>query len=132
MAALTKLAVQRDQPVLLAGGVGVVALGGQAGLDDLRAELGEGADGVQHHRCALEQRGQRLGGVQHFHHFVFRGFDACDVGLHRCVQLLGAAPRGDEGDAVLAQVFAHQPAGVAGGAIDDDGFLAAHEVSPGL
>ena len=38
--------------------------------------------------------------------------------------LLGVAAGGDERDVVLAQVFADQPAGVAGGAVDDDGFLA--------
>ena len=53
------LLLERDQPVLLTRGVGVVTLGGEAGLHHLAAELGEGAHGVQHHRGAVEQFGQR-------------------------------------------------------------------------
>ena len=51
--------VAADQPVLLAGGVEVVAPGGQAGLHHLAAVLGERADRVAHHAGSVEQLGQR-------------------------------------------------------------------------
>jgi hypothetical protein len=70
------LLIERDQPVLLAGGVGVVALGSEASLYHFAAELGEGAHGVEHHRGALEQFGQRGHGVRHLHHLVVGGLDA--------------------------------------------------------
>jgi hypothetical protein len=117
--------VERDQPILLAGGVGVVALGRQAGLHDLVAELRKRAYGVQDHRRALEELGQCFCRMLHFDHVVARGLDAGDVGLHRGVQLVAAAPGGDERDVVFAQVLAYQAARVAGGAVNHDGFLAA-------
>jgi hypothetical protein len=60
-------------------------------------------------------------------HFVVSGFDAgnfFDNGLHLGLVAAG----GDEGHVVFAQVFAHQPSGVAGYAIDHDGSLVAHDV----
>ena len=124
------LLVEGDQPVLLAGGVGVMAFGGQAGLHHLGAELGERADGVEHYRCASEQGGKRLHGVGHFDHFVAGSLNAGHVGLHGGMQLVRRAARCNEGDVVLPQVFTDQPAGVAGGAVDHDGFFVAHLLSP--
>ena len=115
--------LERDHPVLLAGGVRVVAPGSQAGLHDLAAELGERPDHVADDLGALEQFGQRVDRVLDLDDLVVGGLDAGDFRLHRGVQLLGAAAGGDERDVVLAQVFADQPAGVAGDAVDDDGFL---------
>ena len=54
---------------------------------------------------------------------VVRGLDAGDVAGHRGGELLLAAAGGDERHVVLAQVLADQPAGVAGGAVDDDGLV---------
>jgi hypothetical protein len=123
--------VAGDEPVLLAGGVEVVHAGGEAGLDDLGAVLAERADHVAHDARAAEQLGQRLHVVGHLHDLVVGGLDAGHVGVHRGLDLLRVATGGGEGDAVLAEVLADEAAGVAGGAVDDDG-LAAHGVLLGL
>ena len=61
---------------------------------------------------------------------VVGGLDAGDVGLHRVLQLAAVAAGGNEGDVVLAEVLADQPAGVAGGAVDDDWLAVAHAHIP--
>ena len=118
------LLVARDQPVLLTGRVGVVRACGEARLDDLRPPLAERPDGVEHHGRTGEQLGQRRDVVGHLDDLVVSGLDAGDVALHRGLQLAAVAAGGDEGDVVLAEVLADQPAGVAGGAVDDDGLVA--------
>ena len=122
--------VARHQPVLLAGGVGVVHAGLEGGLDDGAAEGGERADGVAHDLGAGEQLGERVDLVGDLLDLVVGGLDAGDVGLHGGLELVGAAAGGDERDAVLAEVFADQAAGVAGRAVDDDGLRAHGVTSP--
>jgi hypothetical protein len=98
--------------------------GGQAGLNDLAAVLGERADHVADHAGAVEQLSQRPDVVRHLDDLVV---DRVDAG--NCLQGLGDArlvpARRDERDPELAQVLADQPPGVAGGAVDDD-LLVAH------
>ena len=62
---------------------------------------------------------------------VVGGLDAGNL-VDDILHALLVASGGDEGDVVLAQVFADQPAGVAGDAIDDDGFLVGHCFLPML
>jgi hypothetical protein len=92
--------------------------------------LGERADGVAHHARPVEEIAQRLDRVVDFDDLVDGGLDPGDVVLHRLLHALAAAPGGDEGEAVLTQVLAHEPPGVAAGAVDDDGLAAAHGSSP--
>ena len=69
-----RLGVQH--PVLLAGGVEVVAAGGGAGLDDLRPVLDERADHVADDLRAVEQVGERLDGVLDLDDVVLGGLEA--------------------------------------------------------
>ena len=120
------LPVADDQPVLLACGVQVVAAGGDAGLDYLAAILGERADGVQDDLRAVEQLGQRLDVVRDLDDLVLDGVDAGHL-VHGLLDP-GLVPAcRDERDVVLAQVLADQAAGIAGGAVDDDGLVSAHK-----
>ena len=102
-----------------------MASGGDAGLDDLAAVLGERPDGVADDAGPGEQLGERLDVVGYLDDLVL---DRVDAG--HLVQRLGdarlIAPGGDERHVELAQVLADQAAGVAGGAVDDDGLVRAH------
>src|SRR6202044_3257644 len=125
---LAVLLVAGNQPVLLPRGVQVVGAGVDAGLHDLGAVLGERADGVEDDAGAVEELAQRLDIMGDLDDVVLDGVDAGHL-----VQRLGDAglvpPGGGERQIVLAQVLADQAAGVAGGAIDNDG-LAAHSGCP--
>src|SRR5580765_4619301 len=120
------LLVARHEPVLLAGRVRVVHPGRERRLDDLRAVDAERTHRVADHGGALEERGEGFDGVLDGPDLVVGGLDAGDVGPHRGGELVLAAAGGDERDVVVAQVLTDQPAGVAGGAVDDDGLGAAH------
>jgi hypothetical protein len=116
---LAVLLVADDQPVLLPGGVQVVAAGVDAGLDDLAAVLGERADGVEDDLRPVEQLGQGLDIMRDLDDLVLDGVDAGDF-VH-CFGDTGFVPAGrDERDVVLTQVLADQAAGVTGGAVNDD------------
>jgi hypothetical protein len=117
-----------EHPVLLARGVGVVAAGGEAGLDHLVAELGEGADGVDDGLGAGEELGQGVGGMLDLGDLVVGRLDARHVALHGAGEAVLVPPRGDEGEIELPQVFADEPAGVSRGPIDNDG-LGAHVIT---
>src|SRR5262249_20894915 len=114
------LLVAGDEPVLLAGGVEVVRAAGQARLDYRGAQLGERPDGVEDHLRAGEQGRQGPDVVAHLGDLVVGRLDAGHGRLHPGLQRAAVAAGGDERDVVLAQVLADQPAGVAGGTIDDD------------
>src|SRR5205085_10425985 len=80
----------------------------------------ERADGVEHHRGIREELGERRDVVGHLDDLVVGGLDAGDAALHGDLELAAVAAGSHEGDVVLAEVLADQPAGVAGGAVDDD------------
>ena len=97
-----------------------MAAGIDAGLDDLAAVLGERADGVEDDLRAVEELGQGLDVVRDLDDLMLDGVDAGNL-VHGLLDT-GLVPAGrDERDVVLAQVLADQAAGVAGGAVDDDG-----------
>ena len=86
-----------QNPVLLSGGVGVVASCGQTSLHHLRAIFDEGVDHIGHNLCALEQLGQSLDGVVDFDHRIIGRFnspDFIDNSLNACL----VTPRSDEGE----------------------------------
>jgi hypothetical protein len=97
-----------------------MAAGVDAGLDDLATVLGERADRVADHAGAVEELGQRLDVVRDLDNLVFHCLDTRDL-----VQGFGdaclVAAGGDERHVEFAQVLADQAAGVAGGAVNDDG-----------
>ena len=95
-------------------------------MRDLRPVFAERADHVADDLGAAEQFGQRSTLVVDLGHFVVGGFDAGDLVHHRLVARLVAAG-GDEGHMQFAQIFANETAGIAGGAVDDDGLLVAHD-----
>ncbi len=114
------LLVAGDQPVLLAGGVQVVAAGAGTGLHYLVTVLGERPDRVADDLRAAEQLGQRGHVVRDLDNLVLDRVQpghlaerSGDAGL--------VAAGGHERDVELAQVLADQAAGIAGRPVDDDG-----------
>ena len=67
----------------------------------------------------------------HLGDFVLGGFDPRDLVHHR-LRARAVAAGGDEGHVQFAQIFADEPARIAGRAIDDDGLLVGHDVFPPL
>ena len=124
---LAPLGLCVHHPVLLAGGVQVVAAGRQARLDDLGSELDERADHVADHLRAAEQVGQRGDIVVDLDDVVVDGLDAGNPVQDLLDAILVPAGRGER-HVVLAEVLADEPAGVPGGPIDDNGF-GAHAVN---
>jgi hypothetical protein len=105
-----------------------VAAGVERGLHDLGTVRDERADHVADHRGTAEQLGQRTDRVVHLDHLVVDRLDTGDL----VEDLLDAglvAPGRHERDVQLAQVLTDQAAGVAGGAVDDDG-LGCHVTFP--
>ena len=122
--------IAAGQHVLLARGVEVVRTGLQAGLGHVDGVAHERADGVADdlaagraawsapRPCARPRR--------------FRSARSrCRAPAHRFFDALAVAAGGDEGHAQVTQVFCDQAAGVAAGAVDDDGIIVVQGVAQG-
>src|SRR6202034_3995512 len=80
----------------------------------------ERSDGVTEHAGPGEQLGQGLDVVGDLDDLMLDGVDAGHL-VHGLLDPCLIPAGGDERDVVLAEVLADQAAGVAGGAVDDDG-----------
>jgi hypothetical protein len=83
------------------------------------------ADGVADDRRAVEEFRQGGDVVGDFDDLVIGGFDAGDF-VDDGFGAGGIPAGGDEGDVEFAQIFTDEAAGIAGGAVDDDGFFLGH------
>ena len=95
----------------------------QRGLDAGQAEVDERPDGVADDLRAGEGLGERFDVVRRLDDFVGRRFQPHDALRHHLLRALGAARHRGEGDVLVDQPVHDQHAGVAAGAIDDDGVL---------
>ena len=107
----------------LAGGIGVVHAGFGAGGNHQLAEIEKRSHSVADNLSAREQFDQGAVLVRNFHNLVIRGFDSRHQG-HGRFQTFAVATGRNERQLVVAQRLADQSAGVAAGAVNDDGFLA--------
>src|SRR6266852_8167483 len=101
--------------------------GADARLNNLTTEPGERPNRVAHNFRSVEEVAQRPNLVVDLDDLVIDGIDS----RYQVERLLNArlvAAGGDERDAEFAQVFAHEPTGVAGGSVHDDRFGGRHEL----
>ena len=105
-----------------------MATGVQASFNHGAAKFDERPHHVRDDLRAAEQLGERVSVVFDLDDLVIRGLDAGDL-IDDLLHALLVASGGDEGDAVFAQIFADEAAGVAGDTVDDDGLLVGHGVS---
>lgn len=110
--------VALDQPVLFPGGVQVVRSGAGACLDYFRAVQGERAHHVADDFGPGEQLCQCFDVVRHLGDLVLHRVQAGHL-VERVLDPGLVTSGGGERDVHLTQVFADEPAGVAGSAVYD-------------
>src|SRR5438128_9827277 len=101
--------------------------GADARLNNLTAVPGERPNRVTHDFSTGEEVAKRPHLVVDLDDLVVDGVDSRNQ-VERLLNARLVAAGGDERDAEFAQVFAHEPTGIAGGSVHDDGFGGRHEL----